>query len=169
MTIYKGTIAKKATFNKGNITSAIQLAGEVLPIQLVIFKKDIPASVEAFFQTADIGDPINLDGRLKKNPYNGQTEIVVNRLVDENEGECPTEFGPSTPPPPLMERRMEVRKCTFPNGKYFYSDGIEFWTERNGEKKPLSYDLLKHYNNSVTMDKWFLPDWYSVKSAESMI
>jgi hypothetical protein len=64
---------------------------------------------------------------------------------------------------------MEVRKCTFANGTSFYSDGIEFWTEKNGPKKQLTYELVEHYNKQVTMDKWFLPDWYSVESAKRVV
>ena len=62
---------------------------------------------------------------------------------------------------PLSQRKMDVSKYTFPDGNFFYSDGLEVWIEKDGPRKKLTRSFLDLYNSKHTLMDWFLPDWYS--------
>ena len=143
----------------------VKIDNEELP--MVAFN-NLDAAIKAKFFKLEKGQSIMIQGRLDPHAKMGK-RVIANDVHDAESykpaKELTAEEAMSMPDPnlkPLNERTMEVKKYSLPDGKFFWSDGLDWWVEKNGPRKRLTRALVKAYNSQVTSQHWFLPDWYSL-------
>lgn len=77
----QGTIAKAPAIRDKVIFSAIKADNIIKPIQIVLFRKNRDAALTEFLSNAKLGDRITITGRTEKNPYNNETQIIIDDIV----------------------------------------------------------------------------------------
>lgn len=76
-----GTVAKAPRVLDKVIFSAIKHEQCDKPIQLVLFRKNRPASLTNALSNAKVGDPITIIGKQEKNPTTNETQIIVTDII----------------------------------------------------------------------------------------
>lgn len=93
---FVGKIAKVPAIREKVIFSAIKLDNVTNPIQIVLFRKNRPAELTEFLSNAKLGDEITIIGKTEKNPYNNETQLIVDNILnaeqEKKEIPCPTVF-----------------------------------------------------------------------------
>ena len=151
--------APKAKPSSAFFTAEIEETGEAFGT--VGFFKDFSTELKEAILALKIGDHFSFAGRRKMNSYSGKEELVIEGPIKEELSFEEAMVMAAKDLIPLHERTMPIKKYAFPDGNFFYSDGIEVWTEKNGPRKTLNKALVDKYNASVTLQHWFLPNWYS--------
>lgn len=165
---YTATIASPAKIKKALVEFKIKLDDDIEQ-NAVAFFNDINKNPEFKDKllSLKIGDALEFNGFEKFNDYQQVNEIVIKSTATK---ELTYEEAMATPTPGLLppeERRMEVKKYTFPDGVSFWSDGIDAWKE-NKRKAKLTYEFLEKYNSMVKEDKQLRPDWYSLEQIKRL-
>ena len=164
MSNFTVTAATKPNVKAKSIFFKVTMPDTNQTMDVVAFFKDIDKmpDFKSTLASLQIGDTFSFAGRQKVNSYTGKDELVIEGPL---RNEMTVEQALSTPEPnlpPVEERRQEVKKYTFPDGNFFWSDGIEAW-RGNGRKAKLTYDFINAYNTRVSTDKWLNPDWYALE------
>lgn len=90
---FTGTIAKAPAIRDKVIFSAIKADNINKPIQIVLFRKNRDAALTKALSNAKLGDAITIKGRTEKNPYNNETQIIIDDIIGAQPVlECPTSF-----------------------------------------------------------------------------
>lgn len=155
MSNFTVTVAAKPTVKPSSLFFKAQLDDQ--SINAVAFFKDLDAAFKDKLTTLDVGDTIVFIGRQKINKYTGKEELIIEKPYRD------ISPMPAKEIIPVDQRRQEVKKYTFPDGNFFWSDGIEAW-RGNGRKAKLTYEFVDKYNSMVTSDKWLLPDWFAIET-----
>lgn len=134
---------------------------------IVGFFKDFNAELKESILTLKVGDIFEFRGRKKMNSYSGKEEIIIEGPMHDELSFEEAMAMPSADLIPVEERRMETKKYTFPDGKFFYSDGIDVWIKPDHKVKA-TYKFVEGYNQRVTRDKWLIPDWFAVEQIKIM-
>jgi len=91
-----GKIAKEPAIRDKVIFSAIKIDNVNNPIQIVLFRKNRPAALSEFLSNAKLGDEITIIAKAEKNPYNNETQYIINNILNADQTEentpCPTVF-----------------------------------------------------------------------------
>jgi hypothetical protein len=150
---------------------AFKAAIEDQTIDAVAFFKDLDSAFKDTLTALQIGDTVAFAGRQKMNKYTGKEEIVIEKPFDSNISRDLTyEEAMALPSPdliPVDQRYMETKKYSFPDGNFFYSDGICIWKNPQ-EKVKATFAFIKEYNRRVTRDSWLIPDWFTLESIQQM-
>lgn len=65
------------------------------PLQVVLFRLDRPAKLADLLSNAKLDDKFTISGRLEKNPFNDEMQIIVDDVIalgDLHHAEVPNEF-----------------------------------------------------------------------------
>lgn len=167
---YTATVASKPKMKKALLEFKIKLDDSQSDKDAVAFNNDIdklPEFKDLLINLA-IGDTISFVGFENFNNYKGCNEIVIKS--PDISPELTLEEIMSMPAKDLIavdQRFMETKKYTFPDGNFFYSDGIYVWKTPDHKVKA-TYKFIEGYNQRVTRDKWLIPDWFAVEQIKIM-
>lgn len=165
---YTATVIKPLKVKKAMLEFQIKIDDSTQ--DAVAFFKDIDKLPEFkdSLVNLSVGDTISFIGFENFNNYKGSKEIVIKSAHIK---ELTYEEAMAIPPKdlvPVDQRRMETKKYTFPDGKFFYSDGIDVWIKPQ-EKVKATYKFIEGYNRMVTSDKWLIPDWFAHESLQMIV
>jgi hypothetical protein len=172
---YTGTIVKEPIIQDKKITTAIKINNASNPIQMITFPEYRDAELINTVKAFKINDEVIIYGKEELNRTTRERQIIINKayfadakqaIKSMDEAPAPADISPTRQ---VEDKPLEVKKYTFPDGKFFWSDGINAWREGHKDKAAkLTYDFVDKYNRMVTSDKWLKPDWFILESIERM-